>query len=275
FVPTENTNELGLFEGDIILTPAQRFAVDMGLDLNDGFTRGSSAYSRRQWPNGVVPYTFDPTICMCRPSGRVLHRFGLKTGIHFAHFGLESGMVFEVTTRVCSSYVGRISGKQIINLARGCWQMGTVAHEMAHALGFYHEQSRPDRDDYVTIRTENIKAGKNVVNFKKQSSYSVDSLGTPYDYGSIMHYGTSYFSKNGQPTIVVKKPGVRPYNAQIGQRKGPSAIDVKQMNLLYKCKNTGSGVPCVDTYDSCAKYTKYCTTHSFMKKNCKKTCNLC
>ena len=35
----------------------------MGLDLNGGFTRGSSAHSRRQWPNGVVPYTFDPTIC--------------------------------------------------------------------------------------------------------------------------------------------------------------------------------------------------------------------
>ena len=29
-----------------------------------------------------------------------LRRFGLKTGIHFAHFGLESGMVFEGTTRV-------------------------------------------------------------------------------------------------------------------------------------------------------------------------------
>ena len=26
--------------------------------------------------------------------------FGLKTGIHFAHFGLESGMVFEGTTGV-------------------------------------------------------------------------------------------------------------------------------------------------------------------------------
>ena len=50
-----------MFEGDIILTPAQRFAVDMGLDVDAGATRGSSTY--RQWPNGVVPYTLDPTIC--------------------------------------------------------------------------------------------------------------------------------------------------------------------------------------------------------------------
>ena len=36
------------------------------------------------------------------PSHRVgfLGRFGLKTGIHFARFGLESGMVFEGTTGV-------------------------------------------------------------------------------------------------------------------------------------------------------------------------------
>ena len=30
----------------------------------------------------------------------VLRRFGLKTGTHFAYFGLESGMVFEGTTGV-------------------------------------------------------------------------------------------------------------------------------------------------------------------------------
>ena len=31
---------------------------------------------------------------------KFLRRFGLKTGIHFAHFGLESGTVFEETTGV-------------------------------------------------------------------------------------------------------------------------------------------------------------------------------
>ena len=48
---------------------------------------------------GVLPYI--NYIDVCRPH-RVgfLRRFGLKTGINFAHFGLESGMVFEVTTRV-------------------------------------------------------------------------------------------------------------------------------------------------------------------------------
>ena len=45
-------------------------------------------------PGGVLPY-----VCMCRPKGS-LRRFGLKTGVDFAHFGLESGMVFEGTTGV-------------------------------------------------------------------------------------------------------------------------------------------------------------------------------
>ena len=41
-------------------------------------------------------------LCRYVPPHRVgfFGGFGLKTGIHFAHFGLESGMVFEGTTRL-------------------------------------------------------------------------------------------------------------------------------------------------------------------------------
>ena len=34
-----------------------------------------------------------------------LHRFGLKKGIHFAHFGVESGIVFERTTEYMNVFI--------------------------------------------------------------------------------------------------------------------------------------------------------------------------
>ncbi|XP_011705310.1 PREDICTED: astacin-like, partial [Wasmannia auropunctata] len=59
----------------------------------------------------------------------------------------------------CWSYVGKIGGEQIINLQiPGCvTKKGTVVHEIMHAAGFWHEQSRDDRDKYVTIIWDNIQ----------------------------------------------------------------------------------------------------------------------
>jgi len=69
-----------------------------------------------------------------------------------------------------------------------CKRPGVVIHELGHTLGFFHEQSRPDRDKYVVILTENIQEGKEE-NFLKYSHLYIDSLGVEYDLGSIMHYG--------------------------------------------------------------------------------------
>ena len=65
--------------------------------------------------------------------------------------------------------------------------LGSAIHELGHVIGFWHEQSRTDRDSYVTILWENIMIGKET-QFQKYSHSLIDSLGVAYDYESVMHY---------------------------------------------------------------------------------------
>ena len=71
---------------------------------------------------------------------------------------------------------------------------GIIQHEMMHALGFYHEQSRPDRDDFVTIKWDAIPTVM-YSNFDKYETSYVTTQDIAYDYGSVMHYAAYDFSQ--------------------------------------------------------------------------------
>ncbi|TNN33516.1 High choriolytic enzyme 2 [Liparis tanakae] len=86
----------------------------------------------------------------------------------------------------CWSSLGRQIGGQSVSLKKsGCLYTDTVQHEVLHVLGFHHEQVRSDRDEHVTILTENIRPGAER-NFAKKITNNLD---TPYDFDSVMQYG--------------------------------------------------------------------------------------
>ena len=111
-----------------------------------------------------------------------------------------------------------------------------------HAVGFWHEQSRPDRDEHVTIKWENINRKNRWHNFEKHSLSMVNMVGQ-YDFCSLMHYGLSDFGKivNGLElqTIVPKHKRYRKYclDHEIGERQDFSPGDIEKLNVLYNCNS--------------------------------------
>ncbi|XP_055353507.1 zinc metalloproteinase nas-4-like [Paramacrobiotus metropolitanus] len=102
----------------------------------------------------------------------------------------------KVTDCGCNSYVGKLGKNQTINLEVSstgyCLRFKTVLHELMHTVGFYHEQSREDRDTYVETNRPNIQP-KYYYAFDK---ISTTTFGLPYDIYSVMHYGRYYFAIN-------------------------------------------------------------------------------
>jgi len=130
----------------------------------------------------------------------------------------------------CSSAIGMQKNSQTINLhSVRCKVTGRVQHEFMHALGFHHEQSRPDRDNYVKINLDKVQRDKEPNFWLAKDS---ETLGSPYDYGSVMHYSTNAFSIYDNDITI---EALNTVNTTIGQRDGASEDDIKKLKLVYQC----------------------------------------
>uniref|UniRef100_A0A1B8XZE4 Metalloendopeptidase n=1 Tax=Xenopus tropicalis TaxID=8364 RepID=A0A1B8XZE4_XENTR len=83
--------------------------------------------------------------------------YATLTCVQFVPYTDEDDYVNITSGDGCWSYMGRQGGAQVVSVEKGyCTSEGTTMHELNHALGFVHEQSRSDRDNYVNIMYQYI-----------------------------------------------------------------------------------------------------------------------
>uniref|UniRef100_A0A8D3CDY9 Metalloendopeptidase n=1 Tax=Scophthalmus maximus TaxID=52904 RepID=A0A8D3CDY9_SCOMX len=190
------------------------FGKDTGISLHASIS-GSAAKSRipraatsraeRIWPGGVIPYVIGGNFTGSQRAmfKQAMRHWEKQTCVTFIEkTDEESYIVFTYRPCGCCSYVGRRgNGPQAISIGKNCDKFGIVVHELGHVIGFWHEHTRPDRDDHVTIIRDNIQPGQEY-NFLKMEPGEVNSLGEPYDFDSIMHYARNTFSRKQKMTSV-------------------------------------------------------------------------
>ncbi len=192
----------------------------------------NSTYGR-VWPNGIVPYRLSTSLSDSAKSKvreAVDHWNSFKavtlverTSANASAYPDYIDFVYE---NRCASWIGyQGNGAQSIYTGDKC-STGTLIHEIGHALGLLHEHTRSDRDQYVNIHWDRIEEDMEV-NFEIMDGSVL--LGE-YDYGSIMHYGEYFFSRNGLPTI---EPLLQT-DARIGQRIETSQGDRDSVAALYR-----------------------------------------
>ncbi|KAK0061689.1 Zinc metalloproteinase nas-6, partial [Biomphalaria pfeifferi] len=196
---------------------------------------------KRLWDNGVVFYEMNENISENAEHIllRAMKHIEGKTCITFKERKRpDLDFILFVSEDGCWSKIGRVGGKQVISIGVGCENLGTASHEILHALGIWHEQSRPDRDSYINVWYDNV-IDQYQKDFDMVSDDLTTSLQHAYDYQSLMHYSRFAFSRNGQPTIQVTGLG-EAHGLSIGQRAGLSNMDIAQLREMYGCNKRHS-----------------------------------
>ena len=241
-----------LFEGDMIVARCEQRADGSWIyeprgvvgEAIAGIVPRAAFRERATWPGGVVPYEIDASLAgateVLRDIDLAIRHWKDVAGYLIIPRDGESNYVTFQAGSGCTSYVGQSGGGQPINLvSNGDCGFGATVHEIGHAIGFWHEQSRLDRDNYVTINFDNVSTtacnGDCSHNFQTYSpSFGQDAGG--YDYGSIMHYSATAFTTGGD-TISPLEPAFGNWkaangNIRIGFRGGLSSGDAEAARIF-------------------------------------------
>ena len=228
-------------EGDIVIGTALDLQSHTGTlslsavgtpELFGLVTRRSS----RKWPGGEVYYRIDPALPKKDRVTAAIAEWKKKSPLTFVKIENDSGdhILFTKKADVCRSSLGRVGGRQLIELDDAC-QVGAVIHEIGHAVGLAHEHMRSDRDSKLIVHWENIMKGKETQFHKRPHSLRDEN---EYCLASVMHYGPTAFAvDSSKPTLSSIDPGTT-----FGQRRELAPCDIATVEKFYGFTGTGEDV---------------------------------
>ncbi|HWI57377.1 MAG TPA: M12 family metallopeptidase [Bacillota bacterium] len=202
------------------------------------------------WPGGVIPYDISKLTSAQQTNALKAMQRWMDTGANI-RFIPRTGEVeyINFTGRTNAgnntSCVGFKQGVRTdINITAFWWrqQEWMPAHELGHALGFFHEHQRWDRDQFVAIHYEHIQPGRaGDYDWIAKTNWIVTSL--PYDFRSIMHYRICWASQCedqckdgiGSSPCAVIEPRDKAFDTVMGQwsDNGISPLDGEKARQVY------------------------------------------